>query len=69
VETGSRKEARRWNRGPDAEPIADDNTITKEELDELVKKGEHIRLVRDGDEPGLSLDDETCHGVVGAGIG
>lgn len=69
VETGSRKEVRRWTRGPDAEPIATDDAITKEELDELVKKGEHLRLVREGDEPGLSLDDETCQGIVGASAG
>jgi hypothetical protein len=66
-EPSSRKEVRRWTRGPDADPISNDSAITKEELEELVKKGEHIRLVRDGDEPGLSLDDETCQGIVGAG--
>jgi predicted P-loop ATPase len=63
VESGSRKEARRWTRGPNADPMIVTETVTKEELDALVRKGEHIRLVHHDDDAGPSLDDETFHGV------
>jgi len=55
IETGTRKNGRHWGRGLDAAPMEmPPPCVTKEELHELVERGEHLRLVEAMDDAELT---------------